>query len=182
MPTKRMRGTERVEPLFSEQGRARLRGDSRARVSRIYSTARFTMPVRTSSSGNEYRCAIEVNQNGKYNVRILARFGGRDWTLPVYFLASSFSRAMKRLEEALQFLQRNEEKIRFWGRERSDDPNMASDLLKELGLKLDRRMEFPRKAAGLGVAKAKPVPAVLLAPVRRALAEAVAESRATAGD
>jgi len=37
------------------------------------------------------------------------------WNLGVFFLAGSFDRAMKRLEEALDFLQRQEEKLWFWG-------------------------------------------------------------------
>jgi hypothetical protein len=141
-----------------------------------------------SSSGNEYRCAIEKNQNGKYTVRVRAAFGRKSWVLPVYFLASTFDTAMKRLEEALQLLQRNEERLWFFGRERSDDPNFAEDLLVDIGLRLDRRTEFPRKTAGLGVPREKPVPAVLLAPVRRALAAAVETARvasarvAVAGD
>ena len=34
--------------------------------------------------------------------------GHRSWMLPVYFLASSFNGAMKKLEESLQLLQKNE--------------------------------------------------------------------------
>jgi hypothetical protein len=90
--------------------------------------------------------------------------------LPVYFLASSFNAAMKKLEEALQLLQRNEDRLRFWSVERSDDPNMAGDLLQEFGLWLDRRSEFPRKVAELGVTRERHVPASMLAPLRRVLA------------
>lgn len=136
---------------------------------------------------NEYRCAIEKNQNGKYNVRVRAAFatgGAGSWTLPVYFLASSFNAAMKKLEEALQTLQKNEEKLRFWGVERTDDPNMAGDLLEGFGLWLDRRRDFPRKTAEIGVHRERPVPAALLAPLRRVLADSVAQERvsAIAGD
>lgn len=154
------------------------------------------------AGGNEYRCSIERNQNGKYNVRVLAVFGpgGRDlengeadqsghrgWMLPVYFLASSFNAAMKKLEESLQLLQKNEARLRFWGVERTDDPNLAGDLLQEFGLWLDRRREFPRKVAELDVPRERPVPASLLAPVRRILADSVAQERtvdrtAVAGD
>src|ERR1700685_1671595 len=59
-------------------------------------------------SGNEYLCALRKKQNGKYNVRVRAVFGSDGWSLPVYFLASSFNAAMKKLEEALQLLQKNE--------------------------------------------------------------------------
>ncbi|HXO05497.1 MAG TPA: hypothetical protein VN884_07690 [Candidatus Sulfotelmatobacter sp.] len=144
-----------------------------------------TKPTSSASSGNEYLCAIEKNQNGKYNVRVRAVFGHDGWSLPVYFLASSFNAAMKKLEEALQLLQKNEERLRFWGVERSDDPNVAGDLLREFGLWLDRRKEFPRKVAELGIQRERPVPASLLAPVRRILADSVSQERpvfAVAGD
>lgn len=136
---------------------------------------------------NEYCCAIEKNQNGKYNVRVRAAFGSgpSGWTLPVYFLASSFNGAMKKLEESLQALQKNEEKLRFWGVERTDDPNMAGDLLGEFGLWLDRRRDLPRKVAELAVQRERSVPAAALAPLRRILADSVAQERvssAIAGD
>ena len=154
------------------------------------------MHTRNAVTANEYVCAIERNQNGKYNVRVRAIFGSgkRDgerahagWTLPVYFLASSFNGAMKKLEESLQMLQKNEERLRFWGVERTDDPKMAGDLLQEFGLWLDRRRDFPRKVAELGVPRERPVPASVLAPVRRILADSVAQERpvdrtAVAGD
>ena len=141
---------------------------------------------RMTMQSNEYQCAIERNQNGKYNVRVRATFGGgaEGWTLPVYFLASSFNAAMKKLEGSLQLLQKNEEKLRFWGVERTDDPNVAGDLLGEFGLWLDRRREFPRKVAELGVPRERAVPAAMLAPLRRVLADSVAQERvsAVAGD
>jgi hypothetical protein len=138
-------------------------------------------------SGNLYSCAIEKNQNGKYNVRMRAVFGSDRWTLPVYFLASSFDGAMKKLEESLQFLQKSEERLRFWALERSDDPNLAGDLLKDIGLGLDRRKDLPRKVAEVEVGRERPVPASLLAPARRILADSVAQERtaraaAAAGD
>jgi hypothetical protein len=142
---------------------------------------------RTAMNANEYSCAIEKNQNGKYNVRVRAAFangGSGAWILPVYFLASSFNAAMKKLEEALQVLQKNEERLRFWGVERTDDPNMAGDLLGEFGLWLDRRRDFPRKVAEIGVPRDRHVSAALLAPMRRVLADSVAQERvsAVAGD
>ncbi len=87
---------------------------------------------------------------------------------------------MKKLEESLQHLQKNEERLRFWGVERTDDPNMAGDLLQEFGLWLDRRKDFPRKIAQLGVARERPVPASLLGPVRRILADSMSQERASA--
>jgi len=48
---------------------------------------------------------------------------------------------------------------------------------------LDRRQEFPRKAANLSVAPEKDVPAFALGPMRRGLAELVEVPRAmAAGD
>ncbi|HXW56387.1 MAG TPA: hypothetical protein VEJ67_11600 [Candidatus Cybelea sp.] len=135
---------------------------------------------------NQYCCAIEKNQNGKYNVRVRARFGDggpQSWTLPVYFLASSFAAAMKKLGECLQLLQKNEERLRFWGVERSDDPNMPGDLLEGFGLWIDRRRDFPHKRAELAVTRERPLPAGMLAPLRRTLGESILESRAaSAGD
>ena len=117
------------------------------------------------------------NQNGKYNIRIRVLFGKGGWSLSVYFLASSFNAAMKKLEQSLQLLQKSEERLRFWGVERSDDPNLAGDLLQESGLWLDRRREFPRKMAELNVPGERPVAASMLAPVRRVLADSVSQER-----
>lgn len=144
------------------------------------------MSGKSTGSGNDYLCAIEKNQNGKYTVRVRAAFGRGGWILPVYFLASSFNGAMKKLAESLQFLQKNEERLRFWGVERTDDPNLAGELLEGIGLWLDRRKEYPRKVAELGIAREKAVPAAMLAPVRRILADSMAQERtssaALAGD
>jgi hypothetical protein len=148
---------------------------------------RSHMPARISSAGNHYLCAIEKNQSGKYDVRVRAVFSRDGWTLPVYFLASSFNAAMKKLEESLQLLQKNEEKLRFWGVERTDDPNLAGELLKELGLALDRRRELPRKVGEFIVARDKVVGSSSMAAVRRTLADSLAQEReayqmAAAGD
>jgi hypothetical protein len=202
MPTKRSK-TSRLEILA--QGDRNSRGPANRYgfgVVAANGKPRNTVHGKNPSNANEYRCSIERNQNGKYNVRVLAVFGpaGRDlesgesgqsshraWMLPVYFLASSFNAAMKKLEESLQLLQKNEARLRFWGVERTDDPNLAGDLLKEFGLWLDRRREFPRKVAELDVPRERPVPASMLAPVRRILADSVAQERpvdraAAAGD
>jgi hypothetical protein len=150
------------------------------------------MPVKTVRPENEYLCAIERNQNGKYTVRVRAIFGqagenGSErqsqpdrWTLPVYFLASSFNAAMKKLEESLQLLQKHEDRLRFWGVERSDDPNMAGKLLHDSGLRIDRRREFPRRVAELAVARERVVPASSLAPIRRILADCIGQERPSA--
>jgi hypothetical protein len=125
---------------------------------------------------------MELNQNGKYCVRIRAAFTRKDWTLPVYFLASSFDHAMRKLEECLQFLQQHEERLRFWGVDHTDDPKVGEELVQEAGLRLDRRSEFPRRTADVALTPESRVPPVLLAPVRRGLAHSVETGRAnTAG-
>ena len=62
-------------------------------------------------------------------MRIRAAFTRKGWTLPVYFLASTFGHAMQKLEKTLQFLQRQEERLWFWGVDRSDDPNFSEELV-----------------------------------------------------
>jgi hypothetical protein len=150
---------------------------------------RTAMSAKSLKPENEYLCAIERNQNGKYTVRVRAVFGQRQdnqleqqsqqaaWTLPVYFLASSFNGAMKKLEESLQLLQKHEDRLRFWGIEHSDDPNMAGELLHDSGLKIDRRREFPRRVAEVAVPRERVVPASSLAPVRRVLADCISQER-----
>jgi hypothetical protein len=134
------------------------------------------MPAKANHR-NEYQCTIEVNQNGKYCVRVRAVFTRKSWTLPVYFLASTFDRAMTKLEQTLQFLQQQEERLWFWGVERSDDPNFSAELVQDAGLRLDRRVEFPRRSANVVLSPERPVPAVLLAPVRRGLANSIDTGR-----
>src|SRR6516162_11415603 len=97
------------------------------------------MATRTQITRNDYRCSMERNQSGKYCVRIQVRYPRHAWTLGVYFLASSFDRSMKKLEECLRFLQRNEEKLWFWGVDRSEDLAFSAEFLKDAGLLLDRR-------------------------------------------
>jgi hypothetical protein len=144
------------------------------------------MTKRASHRHNEYRCCIEMNQNGKYCMRIRVRFVRHSWELPVYFLASTFDRAIRRLEQAVQFLQREEDRLWFWGVDRSDDPNVSADMLREGGLNLDRRGDFPRHSERLMVAPEQPVSAFLLASLRRSLVESVVTHRqaaaAAAGD
>src|SRR5487761_157761 len=135
------------------------------------------MSQKLAAQGNEYRCCIEINQNGKYSVRVQARFGAKDWCLPVFFLVSSFDTAMKRLEEALQLLQRHEEHLWFWGVERSDDPKLAGEMLNQFGLHYDQRRDFPRRAAERTGTAGQAVPAFRVAQARRALAESVSSGR-----
>jgi hypothetical protein len=129
---------------------------------------------------NNYTSAIELNQSGKYAVRIRAAFGRSGWVLPAFFLASSLDNAIKKLEQAMQSLQRHEERLWFWSVERSDDPNLAGELLEEFGLRLDRRSEFPGRAASLSVPPERAISGFFLAPVRRWLAESAVESRPVA--
>ncbi len=131
------------------------------------------MAKKTAARQNEYRCSVEVNQNDKYCVRIHARFKRHNWVLPIYFLASSFERALRKLEQSVQFLQHHEDRLWFWGVDRSDDPNVAAEMLQEAGLRLDRRAEFPRRTERLAIAPDERVPTTLLQPMRQRLAESV---------
>ena len=135
------------------------------------------MSQKMTAERNEYRCCIEINQNGKYSVRIQARFGGKAWSLPVFFLVSSFDAAIKKLAEAVQLLQREEERLWFWGVERSDDPKLAAELLGLAGLHYDQRREFPRRAAEFVVPAGRAVSAFRLAQARRALADSISAGR-----
>src|SRR5256714_13428818 len=146
-----------------------------ARTPRIGDT---NMPARTSAVRNDYRCSIDRNQSGKYCVRIQVHYPRHAWTLSVFFLASSLDRAMKKLEESLDFLQRQEEKLWFWGVDRAEDMGFSAEFLRQAGLTLDRRIEFPRKAANLTLAPERSVPAFVLGPVRRGLAESMEAPRA----
>jgi len=132
---------------------------------------------RPATVRNDYRCSIERNQTGKYCVRVRVQYPRHAWNLGVFFLASSFDRAMKKLEESLHFLQRNEEKLWFWGVDRAADLGFSAEFLKEAGLQLDRRLEFPPKAANLSVEPERDVPAFVLGPIRRGLAELVESPR-----
>jgi hypothetical protein len=138
------------------------------------------MPARASAIRNDYRCSIERNQGAKYCVRIQAHYPRHAWTLSVFFLASSFDRAMKKLEEALDFLQRHEEKLWFWGVDRAEDMGFSAEFLKEAGLRLDQRREFPRKATNVSLAPERDVPAFVMGPMRRGLAESVEAARPVA--
>lgn len=141
------------------------------------------MASKNTGVRNDYRCSLERNQAGKYCVRIRAHFPRHAWTLSVFFLASSFDRAMKKLEQELQYLQKHEDKLWFWGVDRSDDPGFAAELLRDAGLKIDYRAEFPRKSSTLSLPPERVVPAFMLGPVRRGLAESLETPRAVlAGD
>jgi hypothetical protein len=87
---------------------------------------------------------------------------------------------MKKLEESLDFLQRHEEKLWFWGVDRAEDMGFSAEFLREAGMKLDQRAEFPRRATSLSLAPERQVPAFVLGPVRRGLAESVESPRSVA--
>lgn len=123
---------------------------------------------------------MERNQGGKYCVRIQVHYPRHAWTLGVFFLASSFDRAMKKLEESLDFLQRQEEKLWFWGVDRAEDLGFSAEFLKEAGLKLDQRTEFARKPVTVALTPEREVPAFALGQMRRGLAESVETPRAIA--
>ena len=177
MPAKRS-STNRIEfrPMAD---RNRRRSSHRMAFGVISGNERLknNMSAKSAAMVNKYLCAIERNQSGKYDVRVRAVFGRDGWTLPVYFLASSFNASMKKLGETLQLLQKNEDRLRFWGLERSDDPNLTGDLLQDFGLGLDRRKDLPRKVAELEVARERTVASSVLAPVRRILSESLPQGR-----
>jgi hypothetical protein len=147
-----------------------------------------TMPGRVSAVRNlsavrnDYRCSIERNQGGKYCVRIRVRYPRHAWLLGVFFLASNFDKAMKKLEESVDFLQRHEEKLWFWGVDRAEDMGFSAEFLREAGLRLDRRIEFPPKAANLALAPERNIPAFALGSVRRGLAESMEGPRPVYAD
>src|SRR6266702_2567631 len=127
------------------------------------------------------RCALAFPRAPRYPISV---FPESEFARQAYFQASSFDRAMKKLEEALDFLQRQEEKLWFWGVDRAEDLGFSAEFLKEAGLRLDRRTEFPRKATNVSLTPERNVPAFVLGPMRRGLAESVELSRsaAAAGD
>ena len=198
MPSKRSTtGRIKIVSRTDRQSTRLLRGLTGVPASR--STRRGFSGQLKNQHTNEYLCAIERTQNRKYNVRVRAIFGSGSqsvgnppgarsrWTLSAYFLASSINGVMRKLEQSLQLLQKNEDRLRFWGVEHSDDPNLAGDLLQEFGLWLDRRREFPRKVAEFRIPRERAISAAMLAPVRRILADSVAQERpddrtALAGD
>jgi len=67
--------------------------------------------------------------------------------------------------------------------DRAEDMGFSAEFLREAGLRLDRRREFPRKATNLSLMPEREVPAFVLGPVRRGLAESIGQPRAlAAGD
>jgi hypothetical protein len=136
---------------------------------------------RPNSNSNQYRCSIETNQAGKQSGRIRAHFARQNWDLNIYFVASSIPRSVQKLEQSLRFLQANEERLWFWGVDRSDDPNFAAELLGEAGLELDRRAEFPRRSALVAIAPDGVLLADTVALIRREFGKLNAVARAASG-
>lgn len=134
---------------------------------------------RPNSRSNQYRCSIEKNQAGKFGGRIRAHFARQDWDLNVYFVTASLARAVQKLEQSLRFLQMNEERLWFWGVDRSDDPNFAAELLDDAGLKLDQRAEFPRRSAFIAIAPDRDLLADTLALIRQEFGKLNARERPT---
>jgi hypothetical protein len=64
--------------------------------------------------------------------------------------------------------------------DRAEDMGFSAEFLREAGLKIDHRLEFPRKATNLSLTPEREVPAFILGPVRRGLAESVEAARAAA--
>ena len=86
-------------------------------------------------------------------------------------------RAVRKLEQTLQLLQTQEDRLWFWCVDRSADPYVSDDMLREVGLRLDRRVEFPRRTENIAVAPEQRIPVGRLAPVQRALAESIGSGR-----
>jgi len=126
---------------------------------------------RATETHNEYRCSLERTEAGKQSVRIRAHFARKDWDLNVFFVAPNREQALRKLSRTLRFLQQNEERLWFWGADRGDDLDSAVGLLSDMGLKLDRRTEFPQRHAIVTQAPDQPMVAAHLAHARRGLAQ-----------
>jgi len=92
---------------------------------------------------NAYRVHIEPNQGGKYEVRLDACFGRREFGLGVFYLASTPERVAAHLAEVLRYLQRHEQDLWMWGSNASDRGLMFREFLREAGVQHDRRAEVP---------------------------------------
>jgi hypothetical protein len=159
--------TYRAEPIARKSARTIISAKKRLSAPVPAPPKKLAATRRPNSNSNQYRCSIEKNQAGKFGGRIRAHFARQDWDLNVYFVAASLTRASQKLEESLRFLQMNEERLWFWGVDRSDDPNFSSELLSEEGLKLDKRAEFPRRSTLIAISPDRDLLADTLALIRR---------------
>ena len=125
---------------------------------------------------NTYRISVEPNHSGKCEARLEARFAESNWVLRVYFLTSRAGRVWPRLEEVLRTLQRQEEQLWIWGAERNARGPLFDELLRDAGLELDRRREFPRGARVLSVRSGEPPRTLQLAELKRKLSGRLAPS------
>ena len=119
---------------------------------------------------NSYRLAVDRNHNQRLEIRIEAHYVRPNWTLRVFFLASTPERALTRALHALRFLHREEEKLWLWGADPSDRALLFDDLLARADLRLDRRHSFPRTAIAVIAACDQPLTPLLVAETRRKLA------------
>jgi len=124
---------------------------------------------------NTYRCHVERNQSQRYEVRLEAHYERWDWTLRVFFLASTPERVLAQVPAALRFLQREEEKLWLWGADPADRELLFEELLANAlpdgaGLCLDRRRDFPRTPVSIITRAGEPLSPLLLAEIKRKLA------------
>ena len=124
---------------------------------------------------NTYRCNVERNYNQRYEVRLEAHYARSDWTLRVFFLANTPERVLARVQAALRFLQREEEKLCLWGADPADRELLFEELLASAfpnggGPRLDRRRDFPCTVPSIIVPAGKPLTPLLLAEFKRKLA------------
>lgn len=118
---------------------------------------------------NTYRISVEPNQAGKHEARLEARFGESAWSLRVYFLSGTPERLLARLQNVLRYIQRHEEELWMWGSNASDRSLLFDELLREAGLELDRRKDFPRSAVVLSGRPGEAFRPLQLAELRRKL-------------
>ena len=107
---------------------------------------------RKSNHRNEYRCCIEMNQNGKYCVRIRAQFHGANGCFPSIFWrrrsiapSASWSRRSNSCSGT-----RTACGSGAWTA--ATTPTYPRRCCAKSGLRLDRRAEFPRRTERLVVA------------------------------
>jgi len=80
----------------------------------------------------------------QYCVRIQVHYPRHAWDLSVYFLAAPFDRAMEEIGTgASTFYNATRKKTLVLGCRRAEDLGFSAEFLKEAGLTLDRRQEFP---------------------------------------
>ena len=124
---------------------------------------------------NSYRCSVEQNHLRRYEVRLEADYGRRDWGLRVFFVASSPERVLSRLLAALRFLHREEDRLWVWGADPSDRALRFREVLGEADLELDRRRSSPRHGGVTLAARAgQPLSPLFIAELKRKLAPRIA--------